>query len=925
MALRGDRAVSWRWKIRRIRHRARRLRKWLLVTAGALAAALSTAYEDVPVGLRWPAVLVVALLSFGAMLLTVGSGGDVTRPAVSGRFERRRASHGPPTTGQRRRSSATARVAQPRSDRREPRRPRRWLPWPRQTMAPTLPPGDGLFRGRDRELHELLTRHDEQRAARDGRGRGTRLGNGRPRPDHRSTVAGPVLLLIHGKAGVGKSTLADELARRLAPHYPHGQIFANLGTAGAARTPKEVLKDFLLALGWSEDEMPQSTVERARIFRSLTRGKRMLFILDAARHADQVRHVIPSSPTVAVIITSRRDLSIDPYLNPGTRSYRLDVLDPDEAEEMFRAVAGLPPGSRPIQVHEVVKFCGGLPAAIRSAAEWVSQDGTDVGHVAGLLRPADTRLRWLDRPGRPVSSLIEGEYNRLLPEEQQAFAVLGLVPSATFVPWVLSPLLAVPQAQAEALIDRLSAVQLVDNLGRDDASGLARYRFHDLTGLLARQKAAALPPALRAEALARLDEAYLEVVASVLTRVDPDYPQPPPGRWFDDPELSEQLALKPGPWVRHDYPMLLRVIAAAARRGDHSLCWRVGAWLDGCVPAVGEVKATRVAYDTALTAAEKAGDQLGRVDVMLAKGAFLAGIERYNEAIECLRQAVEEATELGAAAGPDARPAALRRLLGHLKLGEAFRQAALYGHADEELKRAAALRELASEGETLADLWLLATEIHQVESPDLVYDPLLDGRPNSRRYRLLLSLAEAARRRGDWESCAEHLTEALGLAEGDARRTASVSYRMARAALEQALNGSEADQGLEFTAVRRAAAAVVALEAMDNPAGTVRARCLLARALAAAGLATEAEQMVHETERRMEAVKELASEAHPALAARLEWAKGEVLLMSGDVAVGRRTLIETATWLGEQRDWTGHAVIMRRLELFDQLPRTGVA
>jgi hypothetical protein len=117
----------------------------------------------------------------------------------------------------------------------------------------------------------------------------------------------------------------------------------------------------------------------------------------------------------------------------------------------------------------------------------------------------------------------------------------------------------------------------------------------------------------------------------------------------------------------------------------------------------------------------------------------------------------------------------------------------------------------------------------------------------------------------------------------------------------------------------------VALEAMDNPAGTVRARCLLARALAAAGLATEAEQMVHETERRMEAVKELASEAHPALAARLEWAKGEVLLMSGDVAVGRRTLIETATWLGEQRDWTGHAVIMRRLELFDQLPRTGVA
>ena len=237
---------------------------------------------------------------------------------------------------------------------------------------------------------------------------------------------------------------------------------------------------------------------------------------------------------MAVIITSRRDLSIDPYLNPGTRSYRLDVLDPDEAEEMFRAVAGLPPGSRPIQVHEVVKFCGGLPAAIRSAAEWVSKDGTDVGHVAGLLRAGRHPLA-LAGPARPTGVFFDRRgVQPPLPEEQQAFAVLGLVPSATFVPWVLSPLLAVPQAQAEALIDRLSAVQLVDNLGRDDASGLARYRFHDLTGLLARQKAAALPPALRAEALARLDEAYLEVVASVLTRVDPDYPQPPPGRWFDD-------------------------------------------------------------------------------------------------------------------------------------------------------------------------------------------------------------------------------------------------------------------------------------------------------------------------------------------------------------------------------------------------------
>lgn len=911
--------MSWRWKVRRFRHRVRRFWMVLPAAVGALATVLGTVYEDVSGGLRAPVIAAVGVFSFVVMLLTAPGGREtVTLPPgpAAGRRPRRFVPAPPPV-------KRSDRPAGPGRRARE-RRSRGWRWW--RTAPPTLPPGDGLFRGRERDLEALLARHDEQRASRDGRGRGARFwprrsrfragrrGGQRPTPGAAS-AAGPVMLLIHGKPGVGKSALADELARRLAPRYPDGQIFANLGTAGAARTPREVLKDFLLALGWSEDEMPRSTVERARIFRSLTRGKRILFILDAARHADQVRHVIPSSPAAAVIVTSRRDLSIDPYLNPGTRSYRLDVLDPDEAEEMFRAVAGLPPGTRPIQVQEVVQYCDGLPAAIRSAAEWVSQDGTDVGHVAELLRAPDTRLHWLDRPGRPVSSLLEAEYRRLLPEEREAFAVLGLVPSATFVPWVLSPLLGVAPRQAEALIDRLSAVQLVDNLGRDEPSGLARYRFHDLTRLLARQKADELPPSFRDQARARLDEAYREVVASVLCRVDPKFPTPPPGRWFDDARLAEQLASRPGPWVRHDYPMLLRVIAAAAKRGDHALCWRVGSWLDGCVPAVGGVAATLAAYDAALRSADKDRNRLGQVDVRIAKGAFLAGIERYDEAVECLREAAAEAEALR---GKDGDEAVLRQVRAHLKLGEAFRQAALYGRADEELKRAASLHRLVDDEEHLADLWLLATEIHQVESPDLVYDPLRDSRPNSRRYRLLLSLAETARRRQDWEICGDHLVEALGLAEDDARRTASVRYRMARVSLERALDGSDEDQDFQLLAVRRAAAAAVVFETMGNQAGAVRARCLLARALAAAGLRTEAEQMVHETERRLRQVEPAARVAFPALEARLRWAMGEVLLARGDATRGRRTLIETATWLSEQRDWTSHAAIMRRLGYFDQ-------
>jgi len=117
----------------------------------------------------------------------------------------------------------------------------------------------------------------------------------------------------------------------------------------------------------------------------------------------------------------------------------------------------------------------------------------------------------------------------------------------------------------------------------------------------------------------------------------------------------------------------------------------------------------------------------------------------------------------------------------------------------------------------------------------------------------------------------------------------------------------------------------VVFEAMDNAVGAVRARCLLARALAAAGLQTEAEQLVHETERRLQQVRQTARDAFSPLKARLRWAKGEVLLARGDTTRGRQILIETATRLSEHRDWTSHAEIMRRLSHLDQASRDTVA
>ncbi|NJC84545.1 ATP-binding protein [Planosporangium mesophilum] len=918
---------------------------------GTLATILSTVYDHVPGSLQVAALVTMGVFTAAAVMLVdsppeerYGLPGDGVRPAGRRRSAARgrRAGHGP----------GRWRFRMPRPG---------WL-GPRK-VVPALPPRDALFDGRDRELKDLIRLHDSQRRARTTRRppawralwqafrrwvQGWRIqgwrargwgdqglrGQGfrwfrRPEPGQ---ATGPVVLLIHGKPGVGKTALSDELARRLAPQYPHGQVFVNLGTGGAARTPKEILKNFLIALGWSES-MPDSTVGRAMIFRSLTAKKKILFILDAARHADQVRHVMPSDPAAAVIVTSRRDLLW--FELPPASSYALDLPDPDDALDIFRTVSGTDESTRPECAAEIVELCGRLPLAIRAAAERVSNDGTDICHIAGLLRSPRTRLTWLDQPGRPLRAHLQTEYDRLLPAEQRAFAALALVPSSTFVPWVLGPLLEVPAKQAEALIDRLAAAELLDDLGTDESSGVARYGFHPLVRLFAAERAAALPPDERAAAQGRLAEAYRDVITAVLDELDGVSRQRPESQWLPhDSTLPKRLSVHPENWVRAEYPNLLRVMELASNDPDHrdpALCWRIGTWLGGCVAAEVSPEETLDAYALAARAAEADGNDLGLVDVLLAKGTFLVAIERYRDAENCLAKAADLASGLWARtadrAGGDQRTrfdAAQRITVATRKLGEAYLQAACYRHALVELDRAFTMAEAVDDRQEQRLLQLLLADAHHVDTPDATYDHLLDAElPDATRFRVFLSLAEAARRRAEWRSAEDYLGRALRFVEGDLRRMATVRYRLARLLLDEhgaAAGNADADRGaaadVAAKAVRRAATAAVTFRQMHNELGVVRAHSLLTRAILAIGRPVEAEHMARTAEAELAALRRSGEKAEvlSPLAARLERAEGELRLHAGDLPGARQLMMESATTLGEHQDWAALNKVLRSLE-----------
>src|SRR5204863_10206710 len=144
-------------------------------------------------------------------------------------------------------------------------------PVPRQ-----LPPPVRHFAGRAAELQALTGLLDE------------------------GTDGGTVVIsAIAGTAGIGKTALAVQWAHRVADRFPDGQLYADLrgiDPAGSVVGPAEAIGVFLDALDVPPERIPVDLAARTALYRSTLAGKRVLVVLDNARHTEQVRPLLPGSP-----------------------------------------------------------------------------------------------------------------------------------------------------------------------------------------------------------------------------------------------------------------------------------------------------------------------------------------------------------------------------------------------------------------------------------------------------------------------------------------------------------------------------------------------------------------------------------------------------------------------------------------------------
>lgn len=315
---------------------------------------------------------------------------------------------------------------------------------------------------------------------------------------------GARLVTLHGIGGMGKTRLALEAARRVAPQFPEGVFFVSLAQAhgSALQTIAQALN---LMLTNSQNLYSELC--------DFLRNKRCLLLLDNFEHlldaAPQVVSLLQQTQHMRIWVTSREVLRVQGERVITLEGLRVqDAITESSAYQLYvqRAADSLPAQlseQEQASIHAICTLVGGMPLALELAAGWAA-----VLSLTEIERRLKTNLDLLaateqDRPARQQSIRATFDYSAgLLPvQTRRVLWALGVFihdgftyEAAEFVAQATPP-----------DIKRLLDAALIQR------SGKGRFAFHPLIQQYVREQLQA-EPSLFADARYKYVTYYLEYV-----------------------------------------------------------------------------------------------------------------------------------------------------------------------------------------------------------------------------------------------------------------------------------------------------------------------------------------------------------------------------------------------------------------------------
>ncbi|WP_432981121.1 hypothetical protein [Dactylosporangium sp. CA-233914] len=393
-------------------------------------------------------------------------------------------------------------------------------------------------------------------------------------------LPGARAVVLSGSAGVGKTALAVHYGHRVADRFPGGAVLLDLRGSDPAGplSVAEALRVLLAALGVAPADLPLGIAARTGLYRALTARRGVLFVLDDASDAAQVRPLLPATGDSVAVVTGRGGLAKLSEVD-GVASVVLDAVDRTEARAVLAARIGAERvAAEPAAVDRIITACGRLPMALAVVCARVAlEPALMLGPVADALA-RDTAFSWA--------------YGSLSPAARRLFHGFGAHPGADLGSADASVLIAASDAPG-ALAELLRA-QLIAQ------PRPGRYAMH---ALLREDAAGRTPDAERGEMQDRL------------------------------------VAHHAGPTAAGDAG--LPMLALAMRRGRYRDAWRIADAVDAHLDVAGRWDERIAAQETAIRAAERLGDPALLARALRAQSAAYLRTGQHDAALRRLREAAD--------------------------------------------------------------------------------------------------------------------------------------------------------------------------------------------------------------------------------------------------------------------------------------------
>ncbi|MEO3978977.1 BTAD domain-containing putative transcriptional regulator [Streptomyces sp. CAU 1734] len=452
------------------------------------------------------------------------------------------------------------------------------------------------------------------------------------------------VLAVSGRAGVGKTALALQLAHRTADLFPDGSLLIGLrGHHGRPLSPAQAAAALLRRLAGDRPALPPTDPgELNELLRQALHGRRLLLVLDDASSEEQIRPLLPPGDGSAVILTGRRSVTaLD-----GTEHLLLDAVLPDEAVELLLAAGGERIADDPDAAAEIARLCGNLPLALRvAAAALTARPHTTAAALAERLRDERTRLGVLREGDLDLRSSLLTGYQEAGPAQQRAFRLLTLAPEPAFAGWTAAALLGTTPRAAEELAEELVRAQLLEARPGGRA---ARYGYHALLRVLAVELREADGRHSR-EAVERLCRAYLALARQADGRLTPGRSRYPRTTAADTRsgtgtllDRAAVIGTNPLRWFREESAGLVEAVRQAHAAGLWPLVWELADSAAGYFQAHAAWDDWEETHRLALEAALRAGDTAAEAVVRYSLGDLAwqrreaqRAMEHYTAAKHC--------------------------------------------------------------------------------------------------------------------------------------------------------------------------------------------------------------------------------------------------------------------------------------------------